>query len=46
VDPDRPLVIHHARGDGDTIATRIVSAGRLRLEPPGLELAIEDFYAA
>ena len=46
VDPDRPLVIHHARGDGDAIATRIASAGPLRLEPPGLELAIEDFYAA
>jgi Uma2 family endonuclease len=45
VDPDRPLVIHHARGDGDALATRIASAGRLRLEPPGLELTIEDFYA-
>jgi Uma2 family endonuclease len=46
VDPDRPLVIHHARSDGDAIATRILSAGGLRLEPPGLELAIEEFYAA
>jgi Uma2 family endonuclease len=46
VDPDKPLVIHHARGEGDAIATRILSGGTLRLDPPGLDVAIEDFYAA
>jgi Uma2 family endonuclease len=44
VDPDRPLVIHHARGEGDTIATRVVTTGTLRLDPPGIDLSIEDFY--
>jgi Uma2 family endonuclease len=46
VDPDKPLVIHHARGDRDAIATRIVSAGGLRLDPPGIDLTIADFYPA
>jgi Uma2 family endonuclease len=44
VDPDRPMVIDHARGDRGEIATRIMSEGTLRLDPPGIELAIGDFY--
>jgi Uma2 family endonuclease len=45
VDPDDRLVIHHARGDGDAIATRILSAGSsLRLDPPGIELAMVDLF--
>ncbi len=44
VDPDQPLVIHHARGDGDTHSTRIVREGTIALEPPGLELALADIY--
>ena len=46
VDPDQPLVIHHARGDGDTIATRIVRDGTIALDPPGLQLALTDIYRA
>lgn len=42
VDPDKRLIIHHARGDGDVIATRIVSDGLLRLDPPGIELSAAD----
>jgi Uma2 family endonuclease len=45
VDPDRPRIIHHARGTDDTIATRIVTAGVIALDPPGLELAFADIYA-
>ena len=44
VDPDQPLVIHHARGDSDTIATRIVRDGTISLDPPGLELTLADLY--
>jgi Uma2 family endonuclease len=44
VDPERPAIIHHARGEGELIATRIVSHGIIRLDPPGIELAIGDFY--
>ena len=43
VDPDDRLVIHHARGNGDAIATRIMRAGSLSLDPPGIELAMADF---
>jgi Uma2 family endonuclease len=44
VDPDRPFVIHHARSEGDAIATRIMSEGTIKLDPPGIELSIGDFY--
>jgi Uma2 family endonuclease len=44
VDPNRPLVIHHARQAGDVIATRIVTAGIIVLDPPGMELRVSDIY--
>lgn len=37
-DPERPVVLHHQRGPGDTILTRIVREGVIRLDPPGLEI--------
>ena len=44
VDPDKRLVIHHARGS-DAITTRIVNDGSsLRLDPPGLEMAVTEFF--
>jgi Uma2 family endonuclease len=46
IDPDRRLVVHHARGEGDAIVTRIVRAETLRLDPPGLELAVADLFAS
>lgn len=43
---DRPQVIHHRRSDeGDGIETRIVTDGAIRLDPPGFEVAVADFYA-
>ena len=44
-DPERRLLIHHARGDGDLIVTRIVSGSVLRLDPPGLDLAVAEFFS-
>ncbi len=44
VNLDRRVVIHHAR-DGDEIRTRILGSGLLRLNPPGLDLAVEDLLA-
>jgi Uma2 family endonuclease len=44
VDPTQPSVIHHARGEGNTILTRIVTQGRITLDPPGLELALSEIY--
>ena len=46
VDPDKPLIIHHARGAGDAILTRIVSEGSITLDPPGIALALADIYGA
>jgi len=31
-------VIHHAKAEGDTIATRIIRDGAIRLDPPGITL--------
>jgi Uma2 family endonuclease len=44
VDPDQPLIIHHARSNADSILTRIVREGVLVLDPPGLELGLADVY--
>lgn len=43
---DRRTVIHHRRRDDDGgIETRLVAEGQIALDPPGIEFAIEDFYA-
>ena len=44
VDPDRPLVIHHARATDDSILTRIVREGMIALDPPGIGLSLADIY--
>lgn len=46
VDPTKPLILHHTRGDDGTILTRIVRDGVIALDPPGLELKLTDVYAA
>jgi Uma2 family endonuclease len=46
VDPSRPLIVHHARGTGDTILTYIITEGMIALDPPGIELRVADFYPA
>src|SRR5258708_3877092 len=46
VDPDQPLIIHHARGNQDMILTHIVREATIKLDPPGLELVLGDVYGA
>jgi hypothetical protein len=41
----KPLVVHHARGSGETILTRVAAQGAIELDPPGLAIAIADIYA-
>jgi Uma2 family endonuclease len=42
---DRPQVIHHRRrDDGEGIDTRVVTAGEIRLDPPGVEITVEEVY--
>ena len=43
VHPTKRQVVHHRRRDG-MIETRIVGAGALTLDPPGIVVAIEEFY--
>jgi|KBSSwiStaDraftv2_1062776.scaffolds.fasta_scaffold254003_2 Uma2 family endonuclease len=46
VDPDKRIVIHHARGNSKEIATRIVSEGNIALDPPGLTLPLAALFSA
>jgi Uma2 family endonuclease len=39
-------VAYHRRDDDGAIATRILREGRLRLDPPGLDVAVESLFAA
>ncbi len=42
---DRRSAIHHARGEDGTIATAIVTEGVLRLDPPGITIALDAVFA-
>ena len=44
LDPERRTAVHHRRGPGDLIETRILTAGALRLDPPGLEFALGEQF--
>ncbi len=44
LDADQRKVVHHERGGGDVVETRILASGLLRLDPPGLELTVESLF--
>jgi Uma2 family endonuclease len=44
LDPERRVAIHHKRGAGDAIETRVLSEGAARLDPPGFEVAVEALF--
>jgi hypothetical protein len=44
IDPARRTVIHHARGSGALIETHILTDGLLTLDPPGIEVPVEDLF--
>jgi Uma2 family endonuclease len=44
LDPDRRVVIHHKRGSGDAIETRVLTDGFARLDPRGFEVAVEALF--
>jgi Uma2 family endonuclease len=46
VDPEKPRIVHHARAADDTILTRIVTDGSIKLDPPGIEFAMAEVYPA
>lgn len=43
--PDNHLIVHHARGPGDAVTTRMISDGSLILDPPGLTVSVADLFA-
>lgn len=45
LDTERRTVIHHRRGDGELIETRLISSGDLSLDPPGLTLPVTALFA-
>ena len=45
IDPERSLLIHHRRGEGDLLTTRIAVDREVRLDPPGLTLTLSDIFA-
>jgi Uma2 family endonuclease len=44
LDPERRVVIHHKRGQGDAIETRVLSQGLAKLDPPGFAVAVEAMF--
>ena len=44
LDPVERTALHHRRGDDGRIETTLVEAGALRLDPPGLDLRVEDLF--
>ena len=44
IHPEEDYIVHHARGDADAIVTKIVRSGRLELDPPGIELPLDDVF--
>jgi len=45
VDSNEPLIIHHQRQGAD-ILTRLLREGTIRLDPPGIEVAVARIYEA
>ena len=42
---ERPHFINHRRrGDGEAIDTRVLTAGAIRLDPPGVSITVEEVY--
>ena len=44
LDPERRTLIHHKRGQGEVIETQTLQTGLLRLDPPGLEVAVAELF--
>ncbi len=43
--PDEQRIVHHARMPDDQIATQVFVSGDIRLDPPGIVVTVEAFYA-
>jgi Uma2 family endonuclease len=43
--PDEPRIVRHSRLPGGEIATEVFASGEIRLDPPGIAVTVEEFYA-
>ena len=46
VDPDARTIVHHKRGRGGAVRSRVVRKGKLALRPPGIEIALADIFGS
>lgn len=43
--PDHRRIVRHSRLADEQIATEVHVAGAIRLDPPGITMTAEEFYA-
>jgi Uma2 family endonuclease len=41
---DKPQIVHHRRSDDGSVETAVLTGGTLRLDPPGVTIAVADIY--
>jgi len=46
LNPETHRGVHHKRGQGDLIETRLLREGLLRLDPPGIEVESRELFTA
>jgi Uma2 family endonuclease len=44
LDPEKPLVIHYARQPDGSFLARLLAAGELRLDPPGIAISVGELF--
>lgn len=45
VGPDEQRIVRHSRTMNDEIATEVFTSGEIRLDPPGIAVMVDEFYA-
>ncbi len=43
--PEQRRIVRHSRLSDDQFATEVHVAGEIRLDPPGITVTVEEFYA-
>jgi Uma2 family endonuclease len=43
--PDEPRIVRHSRLPGGELATEVFVSGEISLDPPGITVTVEEFYA-
>jgi Uma2 family endonuclease len=46
INPRSRVVTHHRRGDDGAVVARLLRAGVLALDPPGIEIEVADLFAS